>query len=196
MADDDDAQLEAAGLSIATDEAVRAECIRVARRLRVSGKKIFGLLPAANDVAVPPIGVQLGLAMTEVSGATAAFVDANLRWPAISEIAGDPDERWIYSTKWLRGTLALLTPTRAGAAGAGLPQLARLIQQSTELFAHVLVDLTGYRKIGEHLAAIEMCDGVVVVARAGRTREDVLLRVRHELADQLLGVVLVGSHLR
>ena len=37
MADDDDAQLEAAGLSIATDEAVRAECIRVARRLRDSG---------------------------------------------------------------------------------------------------------------------------------------------------------------
>jgi hypothetical protein len=149
-------------------------------------------LPAENDVAVPPVGVQLGLALTEVSSATVAFVDANLRWPAISEIAGDPDERWTYSTKWLRGTLALLTPARAGAAGAGLPQLARLIQHSTELFAHVLVDLTGYRKIGEHLAAIEMCDGVVVVARAGRTREDVLLRIRHELADQLLGVVLVG----
>src|SRR3954470_22375021 len=86
-----DAQLEAAGLKVVMDEEhaeVRDECIRIARRLRVSGKKILGLLPAGNDVAVPPIGVQLGLAMAEVSGATVAFVDANLRWPAISEIAG------------------------------------------------------------------------------------------------------------
>jgi hypothetical protein len=88
--------------------------------------------------------------------------------------------------------LALLTPPRASAAGAGLPQLARLIQQSTELFAHVLVDLTGFRKIGEHLAAIEMCDAVVLIARAGRTEENALLRVRAELPKQLMGVVLVG----
>jgi hypothetical protein len=193
VARDDEAQLEAAGLSVAEDPAVRAECIRVARRLRASGRKIIGLLPAGNDVAVPPIGVQLGLALTEVSGATAAFVDANLRWPAISEIAGgrnDPDSP--YAARWLRGTLALLTPARAGAAGAGLPQLARLIQHSTELFEHALIDLTGFRKIGEHLAAIEMCDGVVVVARAGHTREEVLLRVRHELGRQLMGFVLLG----
>jgi len=195
----DEALLAAAGLSVAADAEVRDECIRVARRLRVSGGKIFGLLPAGNDVAVPPIGVQLGLALTEVSGATIAFVDANLRWPAISAIldgdvadgggrAGDA----AYATRWLRGTLALLTPPRAGAAGAGLPQLAQLIQHSTELFEHVLIDLTGFRKIGEHLAAIEMCDSVIVVARAGRTREDVFLRVRHELGRQLLGVLLVG----
>jgi hypothetical protein len=188
----DEAQLEAAGLSVAADPAVRDECIRVARRLRASGRKIIGLLPAGNDVAVPPIGVQLGLALTEVSGATAAFVDANLRWPAISEIAGDEVEHDAYATRWLRGALALLTPTRAGAAGAGLPQLARLIQHSTELFEHALIDLTGFRKIGEHLAAIEMCDGVVVVARARHTSEDALLRVRPELGRQLMGVLLLG----
>ncbi len=188
--------LGGAGLQIVMDEEhheVRAECIRIARRLRVSGHKIIGLLPAANDVAVPPLGVQLGLALAEVSGATVAFVDANLRWPAISSIVvGDENDDSAFATRWLRGTLALLTPPRAGAAGAGLPQLARLIQQSTELFAHVLIDLTGFRKIGEHLAAIEMCDRVVVIARAGRTLEDALLRVRLELPRQLMGVVLIG----
>jgi hypothetical protein len=191
---DHDAQLEAAGLGVILDEEVRAECIRIARRLRVSGHKILGLLPAANDVAVPPLGVQLGLALAEVSGATVAFVDANLRWPAISGIVAEEkgDDESAFATRWLRGTLALLTPPRAGAAGAGLPQLARLIQQSSELFAHVLVDLTGFRKIGEHLAAIEMCDGVVAIARAGRTREDSLLQLRDELSKQLMGVVLLG----
>jgi hypothetical protein len=189
-----DAQLEAAGLSVAEDPLVRAECIRIAGRLRQTGERVFGLLPASNDVAVPPIGVQLGLALAEVSGATVAFVDANLRWPAISALAADSSsEDSAYAVRWLRGALALLTPPRAGAAGAGLPQLARLIQQSSELFALALVDLTGFRKIGEHLAAIEMCDGVVVIARAGHTREDVLLRVRHELGPQLAGVVLLGG---
>jgi hypothetical protein len=187
-----DAQLDVAGLSVAADAEVRNECIRAAGRLRATGRKILGLLPAGDDVAVPPIGVQLGLALAEVSGATVAFVDANLRWPAISALADGGDDG-AFATRWLRGTLALLTPPRAGAAGAGLPQLARLIQQSTELFAHVLVDLTGFRKIGEHLAAIEMCDGVVVVARSGRTREDALVRVRHELGDELVGVLLTGS---
>jgi hypothetical protein len=194
-----DAQLEAAGLHVIVDEAhpeLRAECIRVARRIRHSGHQIIGLLPAGNDVAAPPIGVQLGLALAEVSGATIAFVDANLRWPAISKIAGAVDDvaaHDAYATRWLRGTLALLTPARAGAAGAGVPQLARVIQQSTELFAHLLVDLTGFRKLGEHLAAIEMCDGVIVIARAGRTREQQLLAVRYELpARQQMGVLLVG----
>ena len=104
----------------------------------------------------------------------------------------EQDDESAFATRWLRGTLALLTPPRAGAAGAGLPQLARLIQHSSELFAHVLVDLTGFRKIGEHLAAIEMCDAVVVIARAGRTREDALLQLRDELSKQLMGVVLLG----
>jgi hypothetical protein len=194
--DDLTAQLEAAGLSVVMDEdhpEVRAECIRIARRLHLSGFKIIGLLPAENNVAVPPVGVQLGLAMAEVTGATIAFVDANLRWPAISTAAtGKPASDGAFATRWLRGTLALLTPPRAGAAGAGLPQLAHLIQGSTELFEHVLVDLTGFRNIGEHLAAIEMCDRVVMVARAGRTSEDTLLRARFELPYMLLGVILVG----
>jgi hypothetical protein len=140
--------------------------------------------------------VQLGLALAEVSGATVAFVDANLRWPAISQLAvGErpDDDESAFATRWLRGSLALLTPPRAGAAGAGVPQLARVIQQSSELFAHALIDLTGFKNLGEHLAAIEMCDGVLVIARAGRTREGELLRLKHELPPaQNLGVLLIG----
>ena len=34
-------------------------------------------------------------------------------------------------------------------------QLARVIQQSTDMFSHVLIDLTGFKKIGEHLCAVE-----------------------------------------
>jgi hypothetical protein len=57
----------------------------------------------------------------------------------------------------------------------------------------MLCDLTGLDALGEHLAAAEMMDGVVVIARAGRTRETELLELKRELgAGKLLGVVLLG----
>jgi len=159
--------------------------------------KIIGLIPASNQIGVAGVGVQLGMAMCAVSGGTVAYVDANVRWPAISQIAvGErpDDDESAFATRWLRGSLALLTPPRASDAGAGLPQLARVIQQSTDMFSQVLIDLTGFKKIGEHLAAVEMTDALIVVARAGLTREDELLRLNHELPARLnLGVLLAAA---
>ncbi len=195
---DDGARLEALGIHVVVGEdhpEIRAECIRIARRLRHSGCKIIGLLPSSSDIGVPAIGVQLGLALAEVSGGTVAFVDANIRWPAISELAGGERaaDETAFTTRWLRGSLALLTPPRAGDAGAGVPHLAGVIREGAELFAQVLVDLTGFKKLGEHLAAIDMVDGVLVVARAGRTRETELLALAHELPRaRNLGVLLLG----
>jgi hypothetical protein len=197
----DDVTLEALGIRLddADIAALRTDCVPVARRIAKAEKKVVGLLPASRDIGVMAVGVQLGLALVEVAHTTIAYVDANVRWPAISQIAvgtRPDDDESMFATRWLHGSLALLTPPRAGAAGAGVPQLARVIQHSLELFAHILVDLTGFNKLGEHLAAIEMMDGVVVVARAGRTREEELLRLDHELPSHLnLGVLLAGARL-
>jgi hypothetical protein len=192
----DDVTLEALGIQLdeRTTTAVRADCVAVARRIKESGRRIIGLLPASNDIGVTAIGVQLGLSLVDVTGTTAAYVDANIRWPGISRIAvgeSASDDESMFATRWLRGQLALLTPPQAGEAGAGVPQLARVIQHSIELFSHVIVDLTGFKKLGEHLAAIEMMDGVIVVAHAGRTTENELLRLNHEMPRHLhLGVLL------
>ncbi len=192
----DEVTLEALGIRLDDHAAaaLRTDCVPVARRIHKAEKKIVGLLPASADVGVTGIGVALGLALVEVAHATVAYVDANVRWPAISQIAvgtRPDDDESMFATRWLRGQLALLTPPRAGQAGAGVPQLARVIQHSGELFAHVLVDLTGFKKLGEHLAAIDMVDAVVVIARAGFTTEDQLLRLDQELPPQRnLGVLL------
>jgi hypothetical protein len=192
----DDVTLEALGIELdeATTTAVRADCVAVARRIKESGRRIIGLLPASVDIGATAIGVQLGLSLVDIGNTTTAYVDANVRWPAIARIAvGErpADDESMFTTRWLRGQLALLTPPRAGEAGAGVPQLARVIQHSIELFTHVVVDLTGFKKLGEHLAAIEMMDGVVVVARAGRTTEDELIRLNFEMPRRLhLGVLL------
>jgi hypothetical protein len=176
---------------------VRADCVTVARRIKETGRRIIGLMPASVEIGVTAIGVQLGLSLVDIANTTAAYVDANIRWPAIAQLAvgtSDTDDESMFATRWLRGQLALLTPPRAGEAGAGVPQLARVIQHSIELFSHVIVDLTGFKKLGEHLAAIEMMDGVIVVARAGQTTENELLRLNHEMPKHLnLGVLLVNA---
>jgi hypothetical protein len=213
---DEDARLRKLGIHIDAgqrDPALRAECVRISQRLHEARLKVVGLLPATDEVAIPPLAVQLGLALVELSaGGTVAFVDANVRWPAISQVMGEParkidgqsrelglrqdaidDNASFFETRWLSQSLALLTPPQAGGAGAGVPHLARLVNMSAELFSHIVIDLTGFDLLGEHLAAIDLCDGALIVARAGRTREDALLRMSAQISpERNLGVVLVG----
>ena len=195
----DDVTLEALGIKLdeATTTAVRADCVGVARRVKETGRRIIGLLPASADIGVTAVGVQLGLALVDIANTTAAYVDANVRWPAIARLAvgtSATDDESMFATRWLRGQLALLVPPHVGEAGVGVPQLARVIQHSIELFSHVIIDLTGFKMLGEHLAAIEMMDGVILVARAGRTTENELLRLNHEMPRHLnLGVLLANA---
>jgi hypothetical protein len=196
----EDERLRMIGIPIVSgeeDPLLWAQCMRTAQHLRDQGKRIIGLVPAGDEVAVPPLAIQLGMALVQLSGATVAYVDANIRWPAISELckgATPSADGSLFATHWLRGSLALLTPPGASDAGAGVPQLRRVIEHGSELFAFVLVDLTGFDKLGEHLAAIDLVEGVIVVGRAGVTREKDMLRMAWQLpADRNLGVVLVGA---
>ena len=171
------------------------ECIRIARRLHASGTKILGLVPADDRVAVPPLAIQIGLALCDLTGAPVAVVDANVRYPGLSQLAGvsrDRDDS-VYATRWLRGSLALLTPPHAERAGEIVPQLARLLLDGVDLFAHVLCDLTGLELLGEHGSAAACMDATIMVARAHHTRESQLLALRRLMpVDRFLGVLLVG----
>jgi hypothetical protein len=195
----DDDLLAEIGIALAAGEAlpaVRAEATRIARRLHAAGTRIIGLVPADARVAVPPVALQLGHALCDLTGATIAVVDANVRYPGLSRLArgrqADHD-RSVYSTRWIRGSLALLTPPHAERAGEIVPQLARLLLDGVDLFAHVLCDLTGLELLGEHASAAACMDGVIVVARAHQSREDDLLALRRLLpGDRFLGVLLVG----
>jgi hypothetical protein len=194
-----EALLAALGLGHGAETAepeVSAECIRIARRLRINGERVVGLIPLTAKVAVPPVAVRMGVALVKLTGATVAYVDANVRWPALSAISSRPStdsEDSVYATRWLSDSLALLTPPATESAGQVVPQLRRVLVESQSLFQFVLVDLTGFHLLGEHAAAAQLVDGVIAVGRAGKTRESDLLRAREELArSQFLGVLLVG----
>jgi hypothetical protein len=196
----EDERLASLGIHVADDEhdpGVRAECSRIARHLLHARRRVIGLLPATVDTAVPPIAVQLGLAVVELSGTTVAVIDSNVHWPALSRLVEDApqreDDEAFFATRWLRGSLALLTPPQAGEAGAGLVELERAMRHGRELFAIMIADLTGFDLLGEHLAAMHLVEGVVVVARAGGIDEKTLLRRIDEIPpERRMGVLLVG----
>lgn len=175
---------------------VRATCARIARKLRDARLRVVGFVPSDDRVGVPPVLIHLGRALCELTGGTVAVVDANVRYPGLPTLARGqrPDsEDTVFSTRWLFGSLALLTPPRVERAGEVVPQLARLLLAGGELFAHVLVDLTGFELLGEHASAAACMDGVAIVGRAHRSREPDLLALAALMpAERFLGVLLIG----
>jgi hypothetical protein len=175
---------------------VQAACARIARRIHGDRLRVVGFVPSSDRVAVPPVIVHLGLALCDLTGATVAVVDANVRYPGLAAVAsgqaiGRSDT--VFSTRWLRGSLALLSAPRVQRAGEVVPQLMRVLHEGSDLFAHVLVDLTGFELLGEHAAAAAAMDGVAVVGRAHHSREQELVELARLMpAGRFLGVLLVG----
>lgn len=175
---------------------LRASCARIAQRIHSEHVRVVGFVPSDPEVAVPPLLVHLGLSLCELTGATIAVVDANVRYPGLAEVAKgqrtDHDDS-VFTTRWLRGSLALLSPPRVERAGEVVPQLARLLLEGSDLFAHVLVDLTGFELLGEHASAAACMDAVALVGRAHRTREGELAALAELMPrGRFLGVLLVG----
>jgi hypothetical protein len=175
---------------------VQAACARIARRIHSERLRVVGFVPSNDRVAVPPVIVHLGLALCDMTGATVGVVDANVRYPGLAHIAkGAPLDRdvGVFSTRWLRGSLALLSPPRVERAGEVVPQLERVLLEGSDLFAHVLVDLTGFELLGEHAAAASGMDAVAIVGEAHHSREQELVELARLMPrGRFLGVLLVG----
>jgi len=192
----DDAVLASLGIEPGGGE-LRAACTRVARRIHNEGVRVVGFVPAEDTVAVPPVLIQLGIALTELTGATIAVVDANVRYPGLGMLnrgqRTDSDDS-VFSTRWLYGSLALVSAPQVESAGQVVPQLARVLIDGSDLFEHVLVDLTGFELLGEHASAAACMDAVALVGRAHHTRETELMELARLMPyGRFLGVLLVGS---
>jgi len=194
----DDEILRTLGIPIGSERGgeLEAACARVARRITADNLRVVGFVPTSDNIAVPPVIIQLGLALCDLTGATIAVVDANVRYPGLSEISRgartDHDDS-VFATRWLRGSLALLSPPRVERAGEVVPQLARALLDGADLFAHVLVDLTGFELIGEHGSAAACMDAVALVGRAHHTRERELLELAQLMPQgRFIGILLVG----
>jgi hypothetical protein len=195
---DDESLLASIGLRVSGEDLsqLRAATMRVARHISIAHRKMVGFVPADVHVGVPPVAIHLGLALVELTGATVAVVDANVRYPGLGGLTRHrtpESQNSVFSTLWLRGSLALLTPMRVERAGEVLPQLQRLVSEGGDLFQHILVDLTGFEVLGEHASAAASMDAVIVLGRAHRSKESEMLALARSMPpERFLGVMLVG----
>ena len=176
--------------------ALGAECAGLARRLRERRARTIGLEPADDDVAVPAVALHLGSALAGGSARAVAIVDTFGGWTASTGTTAAAQDPSALVTAWLRDDLAVLTPRAAGtgAPGAALRQLRSVIEAESADFDHLIFDLTGFDHLGEQLAAYDLLEAVVLVARSGRTT---VRRIQRRLRDvpgaRFLGVLLTGT---
>jgi hypothetical protein len=166
---------------------VRAECAAVARRICELQLRTIGLLPADDEVGVPALALHLARALAALGGGPVAAIDARGTWAAArAGSAGDG-----VLTSWILDDVAVLSPP-AGAPGEALSRLRRVLDDAVA-FRQIVVDLTGFDRIGEHVAAAAILDGVAVVVRSGTTRLRALSRAARDLQGaRPLGVLLTG----
>jgi hypothetical protein len=113
-------------------------------------------------------------------GARSSAEGGSLRQAGPTTFSASPIRPWLALLSW------------RGGRRPGVPDLAQLLDDSGR-FAHLLVDLGGLERSGDQPAAIDLLDGIAIVARAGVTRDNDLLRLARLLPVALnLGVVLVG----
>jgi hypothetical protein len=188
--------LRAAGIWLmAGDEwpALGAECAGLARRLREKRVHTVGLVPAADDVAVPAVAIHLGSALAGRSDRPVGVVDAQGDWTgALGAEGSAAAEGTGLVTSWLREDLAVLAP-RAAATGAALRHLRDILEAEADVYEHLVFDLTGLDHRGEQLAACDLLEAVALVARSGRTTARCIeRRLRNLPASRCLGVLLTG----
>ena len=125
----DDEVLATLGIALSGPQyqAVQAACARIARRIRSERLRVVGFVPCDDLVAVPPIIIQLGLALCDLTGATVAVVDANVRYPGLAAVARgqatDRDDLGVLDQ--LAPRLARPAVTAARRAGRGGRPAAR-----------------------------------------------------------------------
>jgi hypothetical protein len=173
--------------------AVRSAYGRLARILRDRRVRAIGLVPASDAVAVPPLALGLAGALAAAGAADVAAVDPLGRWSGAPEGGrGAAGAEW-YTTEWLAEGVAVISPLTAGAATA-LPLVDRLVREELARYLHLVVDLTGFDRLGERDAAAALLDGVLAVARCGATRVPEVARALEGVpGTRALGVVLSGA---
>ena len=174
----------------------RFALVQTARRLWQTGHRVVGLLPATPAVATMGLALQLAKALSDLNAGTVAVIDANPQKPALAKLAPEPSASTGAAFVELRlqdSPIVVTTRPRGLESPTGtLEELARVVAAQREQAVLTLLDLTGFRELGEHLDAYQLADGVVIVAHTGKTPERAVARCSREIPAAVnLGVLLI-----
>ena len=171
-----------------------AELFRVGRRIRDSGKQVVGLLPVGETVSVVPLAIHLAIALTHSGVRPINVLDANTTNPALStllEVRDGAVPRLVQTP--IAEDVSVTTLAGPPSPVPMNSELQKNIALGRKSCAHILMDLTGFYRLGHGEGAAEWVDALLIVARANDSREEELLRI-HSLVppEQNLGVLLTG----
>jgi len=185
-------------------------CSRIARHLARATSKIVGLLPVARFPGDQGARGAPGLAplLASLAGALARYLDQDIaiieHWRSWGRSrggeagarpgAGDAAQPAPSRLREVRPRVVEITPRPSeDAIGAGVA-LQSTLRMTRKEFGAVLVDLGGYAAAGTAPATLELCDGIVLVVPARRTRiAAVSALANHVPSAKRLGAILLGS---
>jgi non-specific protein-tyrosine kinase len=149
--------------------------------------------------------MNLALTLSESYGRNVLLVDADLRRPALHELARVPNLTGLNDVLAAengrkvpvfslsdRLTLAPAGPPTSDPMGAlASERLRRILEEGSQRFDWVLVDAPPVMPIADAGLIVPNVDGVLLVVRAGHSRYEAVDRAIEELGrDNILGVVL------
>jgi hypothetical protein len=194
--------------SAVDEEAVEVTCSRIARHLTRATTRIIGLLPVARFPGDDGMRGAPGLAplLASLAGALARFVDQDIaiiehwrtwkRGAAAREPGqdGDSAKPGPGRLREVRPRVIEITPLPCDDAIAAGVALQSTLRMTRKEFGAVLIDLGGYAAAGTAPATLELCDGIVLVVPARRTRIAAVSALStHVPSAKRLGAILLGS---
>jgi len=180
------------------------------RLLAHSDPRVIAVTSAEPSEGKTTCAVNLALALAEETMARVLLVETNLRRPSLGRVFGyRPSESFVgrmaecrdatppYSVAALIGTrlqVAALPPGVPGDARLDRMLLAVALQELRDVFDYVVVDGASVLESADADVASVCADGVVVVARASKSRKTPLRRAVAQLAPaRVLGTVLLDA---
>lgn len=165
----------------------------IARQLARAGRRVIGFLPAARVLApgatLSPLLAAVGRALAGFTTESIALIDS---WPTWAWAAGGPGgETPQFRSRALQERLIEVAPLPCADPESATLALQMALGALPAPVVTVLVDLSGYAAPGLAPAAADVVDGVVLVARAGRTLGDDLIRPAKLMASKNVGTILI-----
>ena len=167
---------------------------KIARQLTDAGDRVYGVLPVSRFACATSHAIEIVWTAAQTAGIQAAYVDANVRQPALqpdrrANIGSRPSP---FATHRLSPHVALLSPMAPSMTGSPIGALEWAVLESTRRFDLVLADLTGFEALGELDAALCLVDQLILIGHRRRTRERDLVAARRRLERPIIGVILVN----
>jgi hypothetical protein len=169
----------------AETEAPSPEALAIARRLARTEARVIGFLAVSKThVDVSRVAAELGAALRHFVTGPIAVVAAWSGWDgrAGGAVVPAPDHA---------GLVRVVPPPCSNPALATVALEEALANRRSQ-FPRVLVDLSGYAKLGELPAVVAAIDGVAFLAQTKGTLKRRLKRLSESLApDRNLGAILI-----